>query len=51
MEKNTKIKKSTGADEYKKSPKKMRHVGPNEFEETRSDKIRMKPQHFRSGNK
>lgn len=44
MEKNTKTKKSTQTDDYKKQAKKTTQVGPNEFEETRSDKIRMKPQ-------
>lgn len=44
MEKNTKTKKSTHTDDYKKPTKKTNHVGPNEFEETRSDEIRMKPQ-------
>ncbi|WP_157446859.1 hypothetical protein [Cytophaga aurantiaca] len=46
-----KVKKSTGADDYDQPPKKSTHVGPNEFEETRSDKIRMKPQPFKGDNK
>ena len=36
MEKNNKIKKSTYADDYKKSYKKTNRVDPNEFEETRN---------------